>query len=605
MRKIFTIFTLSFTSGILCLSFFAYANQTSITNYYPSPSGNYAKVYLKNQGGTATSSFCTAALAGTIFADKTTGSLEVCKSDGSVASYPGSCFNRFGPTGTTPSCPSNYQVETSASPNFGTAIVSWSCCFTGQGATATPVNKSGCFSIYSTAPSTPNSCYSQDSNAYDVGCDVISSTDMSEPVYKRNCCFNNTTGDYPLGTAAADISPCNCVANCAGAACGLTDNGCGGPCNSGTCVVGDTCESGVCQVNCQGTDASCGGTPGACTVCTASQTCVASVCQGNCLDTDASCGTPGACAACSASDTCVGNVCTANCLGTDASCGNPGSCVACTASETCVGTSCLANCADTDASCGSPGSCAACSASESCVANVCTLNPCGDDAASCGSPGSCAACGAPNTCVANVCTPPTPCLGTAASCGSPGSCAACGAPNECISNVCTACACNPTGCETTSGTDSCTGAACVATAVPCDCSINMTYQVAAVNDPTGLGGAACSVFGKCTTTVNNASASICAAAGVNLTGVSDSEAGCGNPGTPSSLCNPDFSDTEPNQCCTGSYTCTGGDPATACYASSGGTCCGLDETYSCGGVCLCCPWGEFVTFDIYAGWICE
>ena len=231
MKKFLIIFILSFGLGLLLISFITYARQTKMSTYYPSPSGNYTKVHLINQGGgvdenSATAPFClqtvngydttpisghTYVNAGTIFADPSTGYLEICKSDGSVASYPGSCFNRFADPGTTPACPSNYTVTngSSTSPNFGNAITSWSCCFTGQGSTAgAPISKSGCFSIYATAttPTTfPASCSSQDPNAYDVGCDAIYSSDMTAPVYKRNCCFNTSSGANALGLSLIHI----------------------------------------------------------------------------------------------------------------------------------------------------------------------------------------------------------------------------------------------------------------------------------------------------------------------------------------------------------------------------------------------------------------
>ena len=92
MKKLLSISILFFSLSLLLFSFIAYAKQTSIPTYYPSAGGGYVKVHLINKSGVT----CTTAGAGSIFADPTTGYLEICKKDGTFASYPGSCFNRFG-----------------------------------------------------------------------------------------------------------------------------------------------------------------------------------------------------------------------------------------------------------------------------------------------------------------------------------------------------------------------------------------------------------------------------------------------------------------------------------------------------------------------------
>ena len=88
------------------------------------------------------------------------------------------------------------------------------------------------------------------------------------------------------------------------------------------------------------------------------------------------------------------------------------------------------------------------------------------------------------------------------------------------SNVCTA-----TGCGTTSGTWTC-GGSCTATMVPCSCtSLPWTYNVAYAYP----------------NYTNNGSRSFCLPGSAVMTGVSSPASGCGNPGTPSTLCSPTFS----------------------------------------------------------------
>src|SRR5262249_38052733 len=82
-----------------------------------------------------------------------------------------------------------------------------------------------------------------------------------------------------------------CVPNCAGKACGESDE-CAGVCAQGTCASGLRCVSGVCacdSTSCTGCCASGAGQPGtdngacgkggaACTACSAGGTCVAQAC---------------------------------------------------------------------------------------------------------------------------------------------------------------------------------------------------------------------------------------------------------------------------------------------------------------------------------------
>jgi len=220
--------------GLVSMSFISYANQQGMNTYYPSPMGNYAKLQLINpqgQGGPdandPTKPFClqtangydakpntpgsTYINAGTIFADPNTGYLEVCKSDGTFASYPGSCFNRYAPVGTPPQCPNNYLLGSSQNFSFipGNPLVSWSCCFTGQGNNQqAAITKSGCFSIFSNSPNKPAFCNDPpagDPNAYDISCNTLTSADMTFPVYQRSCCFNAANLGYTLG----QNSPCS------------------------------------------------------------------------------------------------------------------------------------------------------------------------------------------------------------------------------------------------------------------------------------------------------------------------------------------------------------------------------------------------------------
>ena len=191
-------------------SFLAYANQTSINNYYPSPSGNYTKIHLVNStgslSGTAT---CNGSNPGTIFADSSTGFLEICKADGTFASYPGNHFNRFLP-GPCPAslssnqCPTNY-LPVSCQPFYigtgaGTEAHTWSCGFAGQGGTSTA--KSGCFSIYGTNGTQPAFCnpasgatIAGDANAYDaLAAMLLTHRDVtSGPVFKGTAVSTMTT----------------------------------------------------------------------------------------------------------------------------------------------------------------------------------------------------------------------------------------------------------------------------------------------------------------------------------------------------------------------------------------------------------------------------
>jgi hypothetical protein len=503
MRKLLIIFFVPFSLGLLLISFIAYANQTSISNYYPSPSGNYTKVHLvSSTGGSTESAICTQQSggvfinAGSILADPTTGYLEVCKKDGTIATYPGSCFTRFANTGTTPSCPNNYQVSSSTAPNFGAGgIVSWYCCFTGQGASAVSPANSGCFSIYSNAPTQPAACNSASGNpnAYDVGCDVIASSDMSTNVFKRNCCFNNSSGTYTLGS----MSTCTCVPNTCSAlgdTCGAPPNGCGSTLSCGTCTactnsycaatyqcactpntcgsLGDTC--GTPPDGCCGTLASCG----TCTqypnsYCDATFHCACA--PNTCGSLGDTCGSP--------SDGCGGFLSCGSCTAcTNSTCSNPagGTC-------TCTPSTC-ASLGDTcgtppDGCCGTLPSCGACtqypnSTCSNPAGGTCICNP-----STCGSLGD------------NCGTPPDGCGGTLASCGTctgTDTCGGGGTPYVC-GGGCPYAKCLGSCCPSSSQTecDSSTGACCA----PGACT--PTWQCGASVPGTDACGNACTTSASC------------------------------------------------------------------------------------------------------------
>src|SRR5208283_5565695 len=79
----------------------------------------------------------TYANAGSIFTDPNSGYMEICKSDGSVASYVGACFNRFctgvGCYNLASACPSHYTAVKNQGSPFpsitGSPVFSYSCCF--------------------------------------------------------------------------------------------------------------------------------------------------------------------------------------------------------------------------------------------------------------------------------------------------------------------------------------------------------------------------------------------------------------------------------------------------------------------------------------------
>ena len=197
MKKLLVISILSFSIGLLLTSFLAYANQTSINNYYPSPSGNYTKIHLVNStsslSGTATCS--NGSNPGTIFADSSTGFWKICKADGTFASYPGNHFNRFLLPGPCPASLSSNQCPTNLSarqlsailypaPAQGLKRIPGLAVLPGRTGRHFDRSNQACFSIYGTNGTQPAFCNPAsgatllpgDANAYDVGCcDAINS----------------------------------------------------------------------------------------------------------------------------------------------------------------------------------------------------------------------------------------------------------------------------------------------------------------------------------------------------------------------------------------------------------------------------------------------
>ena len=250
MKKYLIALILSFTLGLLLASSMVVAKQTTMSTYYPSSSGAYTKVLLVNgaNGPNENACFCaqnnlnstgynvnangspnskwtllgyggtlcdtgeqtagpgavTYTNAGTIFSDPNSGYMEICKSDGSAASYVGACFNRFctgaGCYNLAGACPNHYTAVKNQQSPFpsvtSTPVFSYSCCFYNGTTDATHYAQSGCFSLFSSGNNIPGACYSVDPNAYDMGCQVVKNN-CSEV---RTCCFNS--GPNALGTVS-------------------------------------------------------------------------------------------------------------------------------------------------------------------------------------------------------------------------------------------------------------------------------------------------------------------------------------------------------------------------------------------------------------------
>lgn len=278
MKKFHIIFILSLSLGLLLFSSSAYAISSTMSAYYPSPSGQYTKIHLINSTGGpnenptgANPCFCaqnssypsgvnggvcdvndpanpTYYNTGTIFTDSTSTIklLEICQSDGSVATFPGVAFSRYcsGGSGCAVSqgCPTNYIIVSGSVRTYTpfAGMTSYTCALTNSGDTSsTGFFKSGCFSIYSTTSGTlptpnPASCSSVDPNAFDMGCTSF----MSNPggtvcqIYERTCCFNGGMGGNSIPTTCTSGCTPSCPNSpptvptdpCPGDWCG--DNGC-------------------------------------------------------------------------------------------------------------------------------------------------------------------------------------------------------------------------------------------------------------------------------------------------------------------------------------------------------------------------------------------
>jgi hypothetical protein len=298
--------------GFLLTTSMVAAKQSVQSTYYTSSSGAYTKVQLANASGGPDQNTCFCAQsstyptgvnpntnqcdtadssvtyynAGTIFTDPNSGNTEICKHDGSVASYAGSCFSRFcSGTGCAATCPTNYTAVSNTSSPFP-GVTSYSCCLSTLNAQGQPtVAKAGCFSIYSNGNAAPASCASVDVNAYDMGCQSFNGTCSAV----RTCCFNS--GPNPLGFVS--------TAGCSGS--GAIDGICTG---WGACTpTSGSCGSGT-QVCTASTNPSCGGHSAIGTA----QGCTVACCTPNCDD--------GMCHAADYTGNC-GQACAANCSGTN------------------------------------------------------------------------------------------------------------------------------------------------------------------------------------------------------------------------------------------------------------------------------------------------
>jgi len=291
------------------------AKQSTLSTYYTSSSGTYTKVHLENSTGGPDQNACFCAQssiyptglntitnqcdtadssatylnAGTVFTDPNSGNTEICKHDGSVASYAGACFSRFcSGAGCAGTCPTGYTAVANTSSPFP-GVSSYSCCLSTTNAQGqATVAKAGCFSIYSSGSSAPASCTSVDVNAYDMGCQSFNGACSAV----RTCCFN--AGPNPLGfvttvgcSASGPINgTCTAWGACTPTAgnCGAgtqqctasTDPSCGGNSAAGssqgcaiTCTAPDTCGGG-------GTANVCG--------CTPNCSCASNTCSGSCLE---------------------------------------------------------------------------------------------------------------------------------------------------------------------------------------------------------------------------------------------------------------------------------------------------------------------------------
>ena len=421
MKKHLIALILSFSLGLLLESSMVVAKQTTMSTYYPSSSGAYTKVLLINGAGgpdenKAGAHFCaqradgtygapgdgsTFINAGTIFTDPSSGYMEICKSDGSVASYVGACFNRFcstpGCSTAANACPPNYK----AVPNPGNPfqnVTSYSCCFA-NGSTNN-YTQSGCFSVFSSGSSWPAFCSSVDPNAYDMGCQCFESGCSAV----RTCCFNSGNGSLLLNQPSSCVSAsCPSVSGPVDGTC-TAWGACSALCGNGTetCTASTLPQCGGSSAigttrGCTGSSCSCGGgTPcGTYPSCTSIPVgacdCAGHVdgcdglcnsgkvngCDGGCNSgkVNDACGVCGgtAGASCAGGCGCTGDVCKVQDL-----CGTCGGSCTAVNGEDCNGTGGTCECAGSTP-CGSPGSCTSIPSGYcSCILNkyTCTVYHC-------------------------------------------------------------------------------------------------------------------------------------------------------------------------------------------------------------------------------------
>ncbi|MBF0572007.1 MAG: hypothetical protein HQL12_09085 [Candidatus Omnitrophica bacterium] len=293
--------------------------------------------------------------------------------------------------------------------------------------------KSGCFSLYSSgfyssqshslsAPSQPPLCNTIDANAYDIGCEIISATDSySNTLYKRNCCFNNPPGAYPLGA----YSTCGVLGTGTGTGTGSGGSGTGTGTGSGGSGTGTGTGSGGSGTGTgtgsggsgTGTGTGSGGSgTGTGTGTGSSSFCTPAICLGMCCP-DNSCAGPGqSCTgttSCTSKNNCSGGFC-ATLPGGWSCCTNGSNGSRCGQNSDCTSNYCNPTnhiCFD-----GSNGS--SCTANSDCKSTYCVSGSCANSTST---PNS-SACIDSSTCQSGYCNS--------------GVCAACASNSNCPGGYC-------------------------------------------------------------------------------------------------------------------------------------------------------------------------
>ena len=581
MKKYLIALILSFTLGLLLASSMVVAKQTTMSTYYPSSSGAYTKVLLMNgaNGPNENACFCaqntlnstgynlnpngspnskwtllgyggtlcdtgeqtagpgavTYTNTGTIFSDPNSGYMEICKSDGSAASYVGACFNRFctgaGCYNAAGACPNHYTAVKNQNSPFpsvtASPVFSYSCCFYNGTTDASHYAQSGCFSIFSSGNNIPGACYSIDPNAYDIGCQTVKNN-CSEV---RTCCFNS--GPNALGFVSSVgcpaitgngtnwMPPSPCCAPTCDQPCNSTQvDACGNiqactvPAPIPPCIPGDTCYNHSCCANCGvGSDdpnhvssipaANCGSmSVGACMAGYTNNSPTYQCMNGSFNLISGSC-------TCSSGVACLGGtVCCASSL--DECNASTGVC--------CLPTTCSSlgdNCGTPPDGCGYALNCGGCPAMgdpvnwTTCSSNKCVCTPncsgknCGTDGCT-GSCGSCPPVGSPTLTTCNgsgvcVCTPN--CSGK--NCGSDGcggSCGSCppvGSPTLTTCNGSGVCVCTPNCSGKNCGSDGCGGSCGTCSGSGACCTSSNTCSTLDACSVCGGNGSTCCNAGNC------------------------------------------------------------------------------------------------------------